>query len=68
MPTTTRRCDKCGRRRVIVMGSPITDRQVRAELGRDLYDWCLECARVRHPTFTPAPRKPWFVKYENAIR
>lgn len=65
----TSRCDKCGHRRVLVMRSPIIDRDHRTELRRDLYRWCLPCARLRHPSFTPQPtpkpepRRPWFETY-----
>lgn len=61
-----RRCDNCGHRRVIVMGAQIIDREIRADLGRDYYSWCLACARHRHPRFTPQrkptteQRRPWF--------
>jgi len=72
----TGRCDKCGQPCcVIVMKSPIIDRQARAELGKDLYDWCLDCARLKYPNFTLAQRKPvsstrrpWFERYEAAAQ
>jgi hypothetical protein len=73
-----RRCDKCGQPSVIVMGSPIIDRRVRADLGKNCFDWCLDCARLKYPNFSapqpkskPKPRQsrtPWFLVYEAAAQ